>query len=492
MKYVVWLAVHLACSAMAVQRSGAAEGLPDEPIAIGSGPQFVFDNYLIDNVWVVKYRTEAFARVLHAPEKFAGNPVIADDGGYCSVARDDQSGLLRMWYQTAALAAEKGEAATYAIAYAESADGIAWTLPRLGRHEFKGTTDNNVVFAGFKGRASSPFVLVDIPEEDRRGFRYLMLYNDRDGMNLIGSQDGLQWEGFDDGHIARLHSDTSNAVVYDPQRRKYVIYCRAKHIYRTFQGDIIDTGESRRMARMENPRLFGEWDVQPQNFLLPDELDNEHDFSAFYGMPTRYYGGVYWGMLWPFKFNTDIHTELAYSRDGVRFERLPWRPTLIERGPEGSWDQGMTFGSAHWVEMGDQWWVYYAGHDGPHGSRERTPGIGLAKVRKEGFIGMRGPARGGVLCTRRLLWPGGQLCVNAEATNGELKVRVSDERRKPIEGFDYADCDVFSGDSVAHEVRFGGKSLDELAGRVIRLEFFLRDAELFTFRATGSGATAAD
>ena len=94
-----------------------------------------------------------------------------------------------------------------------------------------------------------------------------------------------------------------------------------------------------------------------------------------------------------------------------------------------------------------------------------------------------GPASGGVVCTRPLRWPGGKLLVNADARQGELTVRVSDELRRPLEGFDYEDCQTFTGDGVSQEVTWDGRSTDALKGRAIRLEFLLRDADLYTFRA---------
>src|SRR5262245_18317837 len=97
-----------------------------------------------------------------------------------------------------------------------------------------------------------------------------------------------------------------------------------------------------------------------------------------------------------------------------------------------------------WVEVGDDGWLYYNGWDGPHGTQEqiergkgRLGGIGLATLRKVGFISMRGPQNGGVICSRRLRWPGGKLLLNADARHGELRVRVSDELRKPLQGYDY-------------------------------------------------------
>ena len=138
------------------------------------------------------------------------------------------------------------------------------------------------------------------------------------------------------------------------------------------------------------------------------------------------------------------------------------------------------------MDVGDEWWIYYAGFDGPHDAPEKRKGaIGLATIRKEGFVSQHGPKAGGVVCTRALRWPGGELVVNADAHSGELRVRVSDELRRPIAGYNYDDSPAFTGDRVAHEWKWNGQSLDALKGRVIRLEFLLKDADLYTFRAGG-------
>ncbi len=476
-----WLIVALSVGAGASSDALAVDPLPGEPVEIGADPQFVFDNYVVDNHWAIRYKREAVERVFHPPVKYAGNPVIEGHGGYACVDRDD-GGLFRIWYQTWQ-AGEEGRSGKYALAYAESDNGIDWRRPRLGLFSWQGSRDNNIVWLGRHGRrASSPFLL-DLPEADRRGYRYVFLYRETDGMRLIGSQDGIHFDAASDTRISPIHSDTQNALVWDPRRQEYVIFCRAKHIYRTFRGQVLDTGASRRVARMANSKLWELWDRQPQNILIPDELDGRENFNFFYGMPRRYYGGVYWGFLQVFKMNSDIHAELATSRDGFHFQRLPGRPKLIARGEEGAWDDGMVFSGYQWIEMGDQWWMYYAGWDGPHGTRERTPGIGLVQLRKEGLISLRGPAGGGVVATRALRWPGGQLVVNADARGGEFKVRVTDAARKPLPGFDYDDCRAFADDDVAHQVTWQGTSADALGNQVIRLEFFLRNADLYTFRA---------
>ena len=109
--------------------------LPNEPIEIGSQPQFVIDDYVIDNRFALRYKREAVVRVFHAPKKHPNNPLIKHDGGYVGVVRDPKSGLFRMWYQTSRLKRDKAgkhAGSEYAIAYAESKDGVHWKRPKLG------------------------------------------------------------------------------------------------------------------------------------------------------------------------------------------------------------------------------------------------------------------------------------------------------------------------------------------------------------------------
>lgn len=471
--------------ALCIATCGAAK----EPLDIGHTPQFFVDDFLVDNRWSLKPKREEVLRVFHAPKRHEGNPLITGNAGYASVARDAESGLFKMWYQTHEWRTGGEDGSEYAIAYAESADGLTWKLPELGLIEWKGTRANNIVWRGKGGKRASGQQVIEVPEKDRRGYRFLMEYHasgvrEASGIRVVGSQDGIHWDEPNDSLVARLGSDTVNSIIFDELAGEYVMFCRAKDRYLVGgEKDSLVQGESRRISRMSGKDLWQQWNVAPETILIPDELDMLRGFNRFYGLSAKRHAGITWGFLWPFKLNTDIVTELIWSRDNWNWQRFPTRPRLIELGPEGAWDDGMVFGSADWQEVGDEWWLYYSGHDGPHESKERKAGIGLATIRKEGFISMHGPPGGGVICTKLLRWPGGPLVVNADASKGELRVRVSDEKRKVMPGFDYDDSETFKGDSVAHEVRWKGGSTDEFKARNVRLEFFLRDVDLFTFRA---------
>ena len=470
--------------------------VPHEPVEIARGvPQFFIDDWLVDNRYAVKYKNNAVVHSVHPPKKHNANPVYRGDSGYVNVARHPKSGKFQLWSQVSyTVKKASGLSSRYAIAYAESNDGLKWDAPNLGLFEWNGSKQNNVVIRGPKNaRASGPQILLTLPEEQKRGFTYVMTYRtggagkEYDGIRLVGSHDGIHWDTDSEVRLKHVNSDTLNSIVFDADRNRYLMTCRAKDRYRRFKGQMVDTGASRRISFLTSDKLWTEWQGSPRALLTPDEIDAESHHNFFYGMPVHHYAGIYWGFLWVFRMNDPIHTELVTSRDGVHWRRSPKRVPLIPRGEDGAWDDGMTFGGPHWVEVGDEWWFYYAGHDGAHESQERIAAIGLATCKKERLIGLRGPQNGGgVVVTRLMKWPGGDLLVNAAGAgdSAKLSVRVSDAIRDPFQGFDHADCTPFPGDAVRHKVTWkGDRSMNEFKGKVVRLEIFLQNADLFTLVA---------
>lgn len=475
--------------------------LPEEPVEIGHESQFFIDDYIVDNRWPLRKREEVLVRTIHQPVKHPANPVLPGRGGYVNVVWDEQTKLYRMLYQDFWYYSREPLKYTYAVAYAQSSDGIEWETPNLGFYTWKETKKNNICWQAPSDRDGPRTIgaysqyLLNIPEEHRRGFKYVMYYVTADGVHLVGSNDCIHW---DESSVTLIgddfHPDTHASIVWDPDRKIFVWFTRATDRYG--DGANIIRGATRRVARLENSELWTTWPLETQNILIPDAEDagglsagHLGGFNFYYGMPTCHHAGIYWGFLWPYRLDAGlIETQLAISRNGRVFERLPHRPKLIGLGPEGTWDDGMVFGSPDWIEVGDQWRLYYSGHAGPHHSVERAVGIGLATIRKEGFVSLRGPRHGGVVCTRRIRWPNGRLIVNCDADSlagkpGELRVRVVDSSRRPLPGFDYEDSVPFSGDSTAHEMKWNDRRIDELKGRVVRLEFLLTNADLYTFRA---------
>ena len=142
-----------------------------EPLEVGTAPQFLFDDHVVEDVWNLK-------RVSQMAAKFTGNPVMVPEqvGEMCCceahVLRDPDDGRLRMWYQDSDVEAhyrdraEPGSAEGHADScrYAESEDGVHWHKPRLGLLRHRDTDRNNIVLAGVRECNCSAIVLNPDPD----------------------------------------------------------------------------------------------------------------------------------------------------------------------------------------------------------------------------------------------------------------------------------------------------------------------------------------
>jgi hypothetical protein len=79
---------------------------------------------------------------------------------------------------------------------------------------------------------------------------------------------------------------------------------------------------------------------------------------------------------------------------------------------------------------------------------------------------------------------GGRLALNyATSAAGSIQVEVLDESGAPIGGFGRQDMAPLFGDEIEAEVRWTSADLASLKGRVVRLRFVLKDADLYAFRS---------
>jgi hypothetical protein len=54
--------------------SKAQPDAPHDPIEIGTASQLFIDNYIVDNTWTLRYKTQHIDRVFHQPVKHVANP----------------------------------------------------------------------------------------------------------------------------------------------------------------------------------------------------------------------------------------------------------------------------------------------------------------------------------------------------------------------------------------------------------------------------------
>ena len=351
----------------------------------------------------------------------------------------------------------------------------------------------------------------EMPEADRRGYKYLMTYTQRGGgkeeedktqVYLIGTKDGIHWDREHQMSIfTGAISDGWMGMNYDPERKKYVSYCRPRDRYEggpyksprdedflpNDSKHSIYSGVVRRIGRMERDALWTQEEAWSRTIFLPDDVDQKNEITSHMSMKVKIYGGVYFGFLIPYVPKELLWTELILSRDGKSFERThqPFIPT----GAPGAWDSGQAWVTPDWVEVGDEWWITYHGaNSAPNVAipKDTTWGIGLAKT-SQGRICLAVHARG----RRRDHHAAAEVarrrsarelrCVarrDARAGLGQGPARLRWIQLRGLRSLHRQQHRTACGVERAQ--------LDELKDKEVRLEFyFAKSADLYSIRAEG-------
>jgi hypothetical protein len=105
-------------------------------------------------------------------------------------------------------------------------------------------------------------------------------------------------------------------------------------------------------------------------------------------------------------------------------------------------------------------------------------------VRTDGFASVRAGADGGEFVTEPIRVEGSRLVMNyATSAVGSVRVEVRAADGWALEGYGLAQSPDVYGDEIARAVRWkGGLDVGPLAGRMVRLRFVMKDADLYSVR----------
>ena len=454
-------------------------------------------------------RIDGLRRVVNQPAKYEKNPIIRHDQTpwqtyrtqlYGTSIYDPDDELFKIWYLAGVRLPYKEGVKIggrmrcpnfQCVGYAVSKDGLNFELPNLGVLELDGSTDNNLCRIA-RECAEGIAVLRDPGDADPQQ-RFKAFYWDHyvpykdapgvpvNGMSVSFSADGKSWTDYEKNPVMALGSDTGQQVVWDPAIRRYVAYGR------------FGAG-GRRVARSDS-KDFIKWSA-PQLVFQADEADGPG--TQIYGMSVRMYEGIYLGMPWIFREGTThrIDAQLTTSRDGIHWHRVGDRQTFIPNGPPGSWDAGIIFtANQSPAVLGDKMFVYYSGSRHDHNYRNRAPegspewlaewdaiktSIGVATLRRDGFVSLDASDTPGTLLTKPFFWPkGATLHLNVDATGGEVQVAVLDEQGKPIASLQKSTA--VTGDHVDTPITWPASAAEPPADRPVSLKLTLRRTKLYSY-----------
>lgn len=463
-------------------------------------------------------RWDVYRRV-NQPEKEYNNPVVRADQpwehavGLPNVMYDEQHKIFRMWYANYDIGAWGGgktlknyKRTPYMMSYAESKDGVEWTKPLMDRVPYMGFEKTNILMTGVK--KFQEFVILRTPAHLRQHGRFMVWYRDMlpeygNCVNVAYSENGLDWIPHDDNPVYPRALDAQHVPVWDEQRQMWLLYARpqalAANEYRYRQENI------RTRISVTVSRDMKHW-MPARHILVPDELDrgNSDDNPGWFfdRMAVAKYGNQYLGFLavQPRRGKDKGWVELASSSDGFRWHRSVQREPFIPYGEKGQWDEGHTWMLTNIVPRGHYLYLYYVGSSQTWRTRfpATTRAIGMARIRRDRFVGQYGSPNGGWLLSREVKVTGNRLLVNIspehQAWNlekvryGHVKVELLDREggiygKQHLPGFGQDDCDPMHGDEYEQVVTWNGNAdISSLRDKNIYIRFWLKSAYLFGFR----------
>ncbi|HBJ86004.1 MAG TPA: hypothetical protein DDZ88_19475 [Verrucomicrobiales bacterium] len=455
-----------------------ASCLSVEPLQLGSSRELFVDKHLIESkigVTMKMHKPQAHDVALVCDAPWEGNT-----SGYFTLLQDDD--LYRCYYRGSHHGEKGGRPSQSGVTcYAESRDGIIWTKPKLGLHEFEGSKDNNITHKGDGCSTFAPFLDTNpnCPPESR----YKALATTGDNVErkknpspqAWHSPDGLRWSVMRDKPVITAGSfDSQNTAFFDHELGAYRAY------WRYFTGGYTDERGWKpagvRAIRTATSKDFLTWENQADLAYGKDAPTVQLYTNAvrpyaraphlLLGFPTRYQPK-----------GSQVEPVLMTSRDGVNFKR--WEEPLIPitAPKDRDWNRSnyMTIGVLSLPGKPNELSVYAseAYYQGP-GSRIRR-----FTFRVDGFVSASSAK--GELITKPLTFEGTKLTLNL-LSQGETRVEVQDEAGKAIPGFALDDCTPLKGDLIDQAVTWKGGSLATLAGKSVRLRFAMQKADLFALQ----------
>jgi hypothetical protein len=435
-------------------------------------------------------------------------------GGHPCVIYDDETGKHRIYYSVWNLTnyfnPQKGSP-SYFVACAESEDGFNWTKPALKGFPYGKYERTNVVNIGVDGKRADAAQVMLNPDQTDRNKRFMIVYLGG-GVRLAYSPDGLHWDTVKEP-LLRYHSDFPNHLLYVPEAKLWYLYVRP-FVRSNGRGEIPEGPRhtSRRLALMTSPDLR-KWSP-PRVVLYPDERD-EPDYDSVYVFRRH---GLFIGMysqMQQEKRQSENDVYIATSRDGINWKRTWDRKPFLARGLPGSFDAGQIgWGLSPPVQLGEEELIYYWATPEGQSQSYQEASIGIARMRKDRFIGIWAEDLTGYLLTKEFVLEGSKLVINCSALPkiyhprstigirveifegpeyimpgeqhdalGQVAPRANTIHEMPIPGFSMEDSDAIITDNTAHVVTWKGKSdLSALRGKKIFLRFKMRYAGLYSFQ----------
>lgn len=419
---------------------------------------------------------------------------------FVTVLRDGPK--YRMYYRAVGDNGPKTEV----TCYAESDDGIHWRKPKLGLVEMRGSKENNIILNYTPERYTHNFApMVDnrpgVPTEERYKAVGGGMTTSAEtkatgavrGLYRLVSADGIHWKVLPGKPLFTGYAmDTQNCLVWLAHEQRYAVYLRVwtndtpgKVTWKGVR--LIARATSPDFINWSTPEVMSTGDAQPENLYTNATHPYFRAPHVLISMPFRF--AEERRLLSDEELQRlDVHKSMwkgvsdavfMTSRGGTTYDRK-FKESFVRPGLDRTnWAARSNIPALGVVQTGPTEMSMYL-----------TCGYGTKQIRLErrtlrldGFASLHGRYEPGHAVTRPLALKGAVLRVNfATSSIGYVKVAALDEQGAEIPGFGLAEAEELAGDEIDRSIQWkGGKTVKDLAGRVVRLKFVVRDADVYSF-----------
>ncbi|MGC4054932.1 MAG: hypothetical protein QM757_39325 [Paludibaculum sp.] len=467
---------------------------PAAPVALGSRRELFVDRFLVAALEGAELR---LATPLDA------GPALAFDrpweGAFCAYSTVlRHGGRWLLFYRGVPSSGVDGRDAEVTCV-AESANGRTFTRPALGLFPMDGAQRNNVVLANAApfSHNFSPFV------DTRPGAGFGEELKAIAGVHASGlhgfvSADGFRWKPVQAGPVLpspkEFTFDSQNVAFYSEHERKYVLY------YRTWQ-EI--RGTKYRWVSRAASEDFLHWTTEgPVDYGgAPPEHLYTNQTSPYFRAPhiytaicARFFPGrqvlteaqARAVQVDPKYFQDCSDAVLVTSRGGRSFSRTFLDAFLRPGLGLQNWVSRSNYPALNLTQTGPAEMSFYVNRD--YG--QPTAHLRRYTLRLDGFASLHAGYGGGTMLTQPVTFSGNRLSLNyATSAAGSVRVELLDGAGQALPGFGLADAVELIGDEIEGYARWkGGVAVGAVMGRVVRLRFHLKDADLYSFRFGGRGS----
>ncbi|MCE5186893.1 MAG: hypothetical protein LLF76_12285 [Planctomycetaceae bacterium] len=376
--------------------------------------------------------------------------------------------------------------------YAESLDGIVWTKPLLGLHEFSGNKDNNIILSKEPTGVChnfSPFF--DTNPKALPSQQYKALGGNRNDLWAYCSPDGIHWQLM---HPEPAYTekgwvfDSQNVSFWSEAEQCYVLFYRKTPV------------KFRTVAKSTSPD-FIKWSTG--TMMKYSDTGTDAPSCHLYTNQTHPYfraPQIYIATAARFFPGRQVLTDVQARNIGVhpqyfkdtsdsiimttRPDSIVYDKTFMSAlikpgvGPQ-NWVSRSNYPVLNIVPTSDTEMSLYINQ----GYAQPTNNLHRYAYRLDGIASMSADYKGGELVTRIFTFEGNNLSLNyATSAAGSIKIEIQDSAGNPIPGFTLNESKELIGNEIERTYDWNGNAnLQQFEGKAIRLRFQMKDADLYSF-----------